>query len=70
MEGTVGGEKWQQNGRRSGSGSVSVSGSKGSRISFGHERLDVYRAMIEYVGAYTAGIDPDTDTDPDTERRT
>ncbi|MCK6557098.1 four helix bundle protein [Candidatus Binatia bacterium] len=34
---------------RTGSVSLSVSESKGS-TSFGHERLDVYRAAIEYVG--------------------
>ena len=40
-------------------------------MSFGHEKLDVYRAAIEYVGwgsrysdEYGAGRN-DTDTDPD-----
>ena len=31
-------------------GSESVSESKGNEMSFGHERLDVYRASLEYVG--------------------
>ena len=35
---------------KSGSGSESVSGSKGSWMGFGHEKLDAYRAAIEYVG--------------------
>ena len=32
-------------------------------MSFGHERLDVYRAAIQYV----VGIDPDADSDSDPE---
>ena len=32
------------------SGSVSESESKGAVMGFGHEKLDVYRAAIEYVG--------------------
>jgi hypothetical protein len=36
---------WNQ----SASGSVSVSESRAT-VSFGHERLDVYRAAIDYVG--------------------
>jgi len=36
---------------KSGSGSLSESGSKGSWMGFGHEKLDVYRAAIEYDGA-------------------
>ena len=42
-------------------------------MSFGHEKLDVYRAAIEYVGwgsrypdEYGAGRN-DTDTDPDSD---
>lgn len=34
----------------SGSGSLSESVSKGFKMGFGHEKLDVYRAAIEYVG--------------------
>ena len=53
-------------------------------MAFGHEKLDVTRAAIEYVGwavrfravheeteeYRTSQIDPDTDTDPDPERKT
>ncbi len=31
-------------------GATSESGSKGGGMGFGHEKLDVYRAAIEYVG--------------------
>jgi hypothetical protein len=37
-------------------------------MGFGHEKLDVCRAAIEYVAwVYSVDIDPDTDSDPDAE---
>jgi hypothetical protein len=44
------------------------------KMGFGHEKPDVYRMSIAYVGQasvredqpqYTVGIDPDLDSDPD-----
>ncbi len=37
-------------------------------MGFGHKKLDVYRAAIhEDRAEYTGEIDPDTDSDPDTD---
>jgi hypothetical protein len=37
-------------------------------MGFGHEKMDVYRAAIEYVAwVYSVDIDPDSDSDPDTD---
>ncbi len=36
-------------------------------MEFGHEKLDVYRAAIEYV-AWVYPVDIDPDSDPDTDR--
>jgi len=59
------------------SGSLSESVSRGGVMGFGHEKLDVYCvAMLTKFGQrgcaihedpmqHTAGIDPDSDTDPD-----
>ena len=52
--------------RKSGSGSLSESVSKGCGMGFGHEKLDVY-AVHEDPAEYTTGLDPDPDSDPDTE---
>jgi hypothetical protein len=39
-------------------------------MGFGHEKLDVYRAAIEYVAwVYSVDIDPDSDTDTEGNRR-
>ena len=51
-------------------------GIEGIEMSFGHERLDVYRAAVEYVSVReesaehaAGGVDTDTDTDSDPEGR-
>ena len=40
-------------------------GIEGNTMSFGHERLDVYRVAIEAADYAKAGIDSDTDADSD-----